>query len=75
MPLAASMTGVATASDVATPVEVAALDCGAAADRAADRTGGRVLGVRPVGPDSCEVTLLVPNEGERPRRVVLVVPA
>ena len=52
-----------------------AVDCRAAAEREARRTGGRVLAVRPDGPASCEVTLLVPNKGGRPRRVVRSVPA
>lgn len=56
------------------PVSVA-LDCRNAAIRAERETGGRVLSARPDGSGACEVTLLVPNENSRPRRVVLVLPA
>ena len=57
------------------PLVTVAVDCDAAARRAAEATGGRVLAARPSGAGSCEVTLLVPNDGGRPRRVVLNVPA
>lgn len=57
------------------PLLAIAVDCSAAARRAASQTGGRVLAARPDGASSCEVTLLVPNEGSRPRRVVVSVPA
>lgn len=52
-----------------------AVDCADAAARAARQTGGRVLAARPNSAQSCEVTVLVPNEGGRPRRVVITVPA
>ena len=45
-------------------------DCSSAAAREARRTGGRVLAARAVG-GACEVTLLVPQPGGRPRRVVV----
>ena len=57
------------------PVVLVSEDCGEAARRAASDTGGQVLSVRPVAGGACEVTLLVPNEGSRPRRVVVTVPA
>lgn len=57
------------------PLIFAQADCSAAARRAASRTGGRVLAARADGRGGCEVTLLVPQEGGRPRRVVLNVPA
>ena len=57
------------------PFVLAAVDCRAASARAARKTGGRVLAARPDGAASCEITLLVPNEGGRPRRVVVSVPA
>ena len=56
------------------PLVAVAVDCTSAAARAARETGGRVLAARPSGATSCEITLLVPNEGGRPRRVVISVP-
>ena len=56
------------------PVRLAQADCSAAAERAAQDTGGRVLSARPSGNGTCEVTLLVPNEASRPSRVVVTVP-
>lgn len=54
----------------------AAADCRAAASRAAQQSGGRVLSARPVnGGAECEVTLLVPQDGGPPRRVVTRVTA
>lgn len=49
-------------------------NCASAAEREARRQGGRVLAARAVG-GQCEVTLLVPQPGGRPRRVVVRVPA
>ena len=58
------------------PHDVAAsTDCRAAAARAAQQSGGRVLSARPVGGGACEVTLLVPQAGGPPRRVVTTVTA
>ena len=55
---------------------VSAADCRAAAQRAASQSGGRVLSARAVnGGAACEVTLLVPQAGGPPRRVVATVPA
>ena len=56
------------------PLLLAQADCSAAAERAAQDTGGRVLSARPSGNGTCEVTLLVPNEASRPSRVVVTVP-
>ena len=53
----------------------AATDCRLAAARAAQQFGGRVLSARPVGASSCEVTLLVPQAGGPPRRIVTTVTA
>ena len=61
-------------SDVIDPIVMVQADCSAAAAREAARTGGRVLAARAVS-GQCEVTLLVPQPGGRPRRVVLTVPA
>lgn len=61
-----------SSDDLLVPVNI---DCRRAAERAAQETGGRVLSARPSGSAACEVTLLVPNEGGRPRRVVVTVPA
>lgn len=57
------------------PEASAATDCRAAASRAAQQSGGRVLSARPVGGNACEVTLLVPQAGGPPRRVVTTVTA
>lgn len=57
------------------PEAAAATDCRAAASRAAQQSGGRVLSARPVGDGACEVTLLVPQAGGPPRRVVTTVTA
>ena len=51
------------------------VDCRDAALRAERETGGRVLSARPDGSGACEITLLVPTENSRPRRIVLVLPA
>ena len=67
--------GVTLAADGWAGLQLAQVDCGAAARRAAARTGGRVLAARPDGRGACEVTLLVPQGEGRPRRVVLTVPA
>lgn len=57
-------------------IDVSAADCRAAAQRAASQSGGRVLSARAVsGGAACEVTLLVPQAGGPPRRVVTTVPA
>ena len=61
--------------DAGDPLLTVSVDCARAAARAARETGGRVLAARPTGATSCEVTLLVPNDGGRPRRVVVTVPA
>ena len=57
------------------PMLFAQARCAGAARREAVRTGGRVLAARPDGRGGCEVTLLVPQRGGRPRRVVVNVPA
>ena len=76
--LAAGLVSEASAAGTAwsdAPLVLAQADCGGAARRAARQTGGEVLAARPDGRGGCEVTLLVPQDGGRPRRVVVNVPA
>ena len=78
--LLAGATGLGSGtSTVAAPADppfvVAQADCSGAARRAARQTGGEVLAARSDGRGACEVTLLVPRQGGRPRRVVVTVPA
>ena len=57
-------------------IDVSAADCRAAAQRAAQQSGGRVLSARAVnGGAACEVTLLVPQADGPPRRIVTTVAA
>ena len=70
-PLSAPLGG---ATGTMPPIAIAA-DCTRAAALAARQNGGRVLAARPDGKGGCEVTLLVPNRGQRPSRVVVTVPA
>ena len=66
---------VATAPLIEDSLVLAQADCRAAANRVARATGGRVLAARPDGRGNCVVTVLVPQQGGRPRREERVVPA
>jgi len=49
-------------------------DCSAAAERVVSQTGGQLLSAQPSG-DTCVITVLVPGNGGRPRKVTVRVPA
>jgi hypothetical protein len=48
-------------------------DCSAAAQRVVSQTGGQLLSAQPSG-DTCVITVLVPSDGGRPRKVTVRVP-
>lgn len=56
--------------------EVAQANCDAAARQVVASTGGQLLSVSPGGNGQCQVTVLVPGNGdERPRKKTVTVPA
>lgn len=48
-------------------------DCSAAAERVVAQTGGQLLSAQPSG-NTCVITVLVPGNGGRPRKVTVHVP-
>ncbi|WP_280951167.1 hypothetical protein [Pararhizobium haloflavum] len=57
-------------------IELAQANCSAAAQQVVAQTGGQLLSVSPSGDGNCNVTVLVPGQGnERPRKVTVTVPA
>lgn len=55
-------------------VEMVQADCNAAAQQVVAETGGQLLSVSPGPNGSCNVTVLVPGNGnERPRKVTVTV--
>jgi hypothetical protein len=48
-------------------------DCSDAAEQVVEKTGGQLLSVQPSG-DSCNITVLVQGNGQRPRKVTVKVP-
>jgi len=56
-----------------TTVARANADCSEAAAEVVAKTGGQLLSAKPAG-DSCVITVLVQNDGQRPRKVTVKVP-
>jgi hypothetical protein len=57
------------------PVVMSAGNCGAAAAKAVEQTGGQLLSAQPSSDgQSCIVTVLVQGNGERPRKVTMRIP-
>ena len=48
-------------------------DCSAAAQKVVSQTGGQLLSAQPNG-NTCVITVLVPSDGGRPRKVTVRVP-
>lgn len=56
--------------------EMAQVSCDGAARQVVASTGGQLLSVTPSGNGTCQVTVLVPGQGdERPRKKTVTVPA
>ncbi|MFB2551021.1 hypothetical protein [Ensifer soli] len=55
-------------------VILAAGDCSEAARAVVDQTGGELLSAQPTGDGKCVVTVLVPGNGGRPKKVTMRVP-
>lgn len=49
-------------------------DCGNAAARVVAETGGELLSAQPTGSGECVVTVLIPGNGGRPKKVTMRVP-
>lgn len=49
-------------------------DCGAAAAEVVAKTGGELLSAQPTGDGQCVVTVLIPGNGGRPKKVTMRVP-
>lgn len=49
-------------------------DCSAAAAQVVAQTGGELLSAQPTGDGQCVVTVLIPGNGGRPKKVTVKVP-
>ncbi|PST26465.1 hypothetical protein C7U60_05475 [Mesorhizobium plurifarium] len=49
-------------------------DCSAAAAQVVAETGGELLSAQPTGDGQCVVTVLIPGNGGRPKKVTVKVP-
>ncbi|KQY19755.1 hypothetical protein [Rhizobium sp. Root482] len=49
-------------------------DCGAAAAQVVAKTGGELLSAQPTADGKCVVTVLIPGNGGRPKKVTVRVP-
>ena len=49
-------------------------DCGAAASQVVSQTGGELLSAQPTDDGKCVVTVLIPGNGGRPKKVTVRVP-
>lgn len=52
----------------------AAGDCSAAAQQVVSETGGELLSAQPTSDGQCVITVLVPGNGGRPKKVTVRVP-
>jgi hypothetical protein len=75
--LSATVAAAQPAFPAAEPVyEMVQVSCDAAARQVVASTGGQLLSVAPSGNGACQVTVLVPGDGdERPRKKTVTVPA
>lgn len=75
LPAVAGPSAAAPAEPPAPVIEMAQTDCNAAAQQVVAQTGGQLLSVSPGPNGSCNVTVLIPGNGnERPRKVTVTVP-
>ncbi len=73
--LAAGLAGFAPpAIDVPSMVVAVDGDCGQAAAQVVAETGGELLSAQPTGDGKCVVTVLIPGNGGRPKKVTVRVP-
>ncbi|WP_018239148.1 two-component system FeuPQ modulator FeuN [Ensifer sp. BR816] len=73
--LAAGLAGFSLpAADVPTVVVRVAGDCSAAAAQVVAETGGELLSAQPTADGKCVVTVLIPGNGGRPKKVTVKVP-
>ena len=73
--LAAGLAGFSLpAVDVPRVVVRAAGDCSAAAAQVVAETGGELLSAQPTADGKCVVTVLIPGNGGRPKKVTVKVP-
>ncbi|WP_209601392.1 hypothetical protein [Sinorhizobium kostiense] len=56
------------------PAVSASGDCSAAAAHVVAETGGELLSVRPTSDGNCVVTVLIPGNGGRPKKLTVKVP-
>lgn len=73
--LAAGLAGFAPpAIDVPSMVVAVDGDCGNAAAQVVAETGGELLSAQPTSDGKCVVTVLIPGNGGRPKKVTVRVP-
>ncbi|MCA1366519.1 MULTISPECIES: two-component system FeuPQ modulator FeuN [Ensifer] len=73
--LAAGLAGFSPPALNVPPVVIrAAGDCSAAAAQVVAETGGELLSARPTGDGQCVITVLIPGNGGRPKKVTVKVP-
>lgn len=74
--LAAGLTGAPPQNvDVPPPIlQVSAADCSAAAAQVISETGGELLSAQPTGDGKCIITVLIPGNGGRPKKMTVRVP-
>ncbi|PDT85384.1 two-component system FeuPQ modulator FeuN [Sinorhizobium sp. BJ1] len=73
--LAAGLAGFSLpAVDVPRVVARVAGDCSAAAAQVVAETGGELLSAQPTADGKCVVTVLIPGNGGRPKKVTVKVP-
>ncbi len=73
--LAAGLAGFSPpAVNMPTVVVRVAGDCSAAAEQVVAQTGGELLSAQPTGDGQCVVTVLIPGNGGRPKKVTVKVP-
>ncbi|MGE6782198.1 hypothetical protein ACQKGL_06725 [Ensifer adhaerens] len=77
--LAAGLAGfsppaISVPSDTSDIVVRVAGDCGAAAAQVVADTGGELLSAQPTSDGQCVITVLVPGNGGRPKKVTVKVP-
>ncbi|WEZ83983.1 hypothetical protein P6U16_04410 [Rhizobium sp. 32-5/1] len=81
--LAAGLTGFAppafdvssmVVADVSSMVVAVDGDCGQAAAQVVAETGGELLSAQPTSDGKCVVTVLIPGNGGRPKKVTVRVP-
>lgn len=73
--LAAGLSGFAPpAIDMRSAIVKVDGDCGQAAASVVAQTGGELLSAQPTGDGQCVVTVLIPGNGGRPKKVTMRVP-